>query len=102
VPSFLFNLGGEYDVPMLQGLTLTARWVHTGPQYLNATNTLSIPSWDRFDVGARYETAVFGKQTTFRANVLNVANKSYWSSAIGGYLTQAAPRTFLMSVTTNF
>ncbi|PLZ02650.1 TonB-dependent siderophore receptor [Burkholderia sp. WAC0059] len=102
VPSFMFNLGAEYDVPLLQGLTLNARWVHTGPQYLDAANTLSIPAWDRFDVGARYATVVFGKQTTFRASVLNVTNKAYWASAIGGYLTQGAPRTLLMSVTTDF
>ncbi|WGS52378.1 TonB-dependent siderophore receptor [Paraburkholderia sp. D15] len=102
VPSFMFNLGAEYDVPMLNGLTLTARWTHTGPQYLNATNTLSIPTWDTFDLGARYAAVVFGKPTTFRASVLNVANKAYWASTTGGYLTQGAPRTFLLSVTTDF
>ncbi|SAK79093.1 TonB-denpendent receptor [Caballeronia hypogeia] len=102
VPSFLFNVNAEYDVPVLNGLTLTARWIHTGPQYLNVTNTLSIPAWDRFDLGARYATMVFGKPTTFRASVLNVANKSYWSSTIGGYLTMGAPRTVLLSMTTDF
>ncbi|MFM0642860.1 TonB-dependent siderophore receptor [Paraburkholderia bryophila] len=102
VPSFMFNLGAEYDVPVVNGLTLTARWTHTGPQYLNTTNTLSIPTWDTFDLGARYAAVVFGKPTTFRASVLNVANKSYWSSTTGGYLTQGAPRTFLLSMTTDF
>jgi iron complex outermembrane receptor protein len=102
VPTFLFNVNAEYDVPMLNGLTLTARWIYTGSQYLNATNTLSIPHWNRFDLGARYATVVFGKPTTFRASVLNVANKSYWASTIGGYLTQGAPRTVLLSMTTDF
>ena len=102
VPSFLFNLGAEYDVPMVNGLTLTARWTHTGPQYLNTTNTLSIPTWDTVDLGARYAAVLFGKPTTFRASVLNVANKSYWASTTGGYLTQGDPRTFLLSMTTDF
>lgn len=102
VPSFMVNVGAEYDVPLLNGLTLTARWRHTGPQYLNATNTLSIPTWDTFDLGARYATVLFSRPTTFRASVLNVANKSYWSSTIGGYLTQGAPRTVLLSMTTDF
>ncbi|MFT4069212.1 TonB-dependent receptor [Paraburkholderia sp.] len=102
VPSFIFNVGAEYDVPMVNGLTLTARWTHTGPQYLNTANTLSIPTWDTVDLGARYATVLFGKPTTFRASVLNVANKSYWASTTGGYLTQGAPRTFLMSMTTDF
>jgi iron complex outermembrane receptor protein len=98
----MFNLGAEYDVPMLNGLTLSARWTHTGPQYLNTSNTLSISTWDTVDLGARYATVLFGKPTTFRASVLNVANKSYWASTSGGYLTQGAPRTFLMSMTTDF
>ncbi|MFM0737443.1 TonB-dependent siderophore receptor [Paraburkholderia xenovorans] len=102
VPSFIFNVGGEYDVPLLNGLTLTARWTHTGPQYLNATNTLAIHAWDTVDLGARYATVLFGRQTTFRASVLNVANKSYWASTNGGYLFQGAPRTFLLSMTTDF
>jgi len=102
VPTFMFNVNAEYDVPMLNGLTLTARWIYTGSQYLNTTNTLSIPHWNRFDLGARYATVLFGKPTTFRASVLNVANKSYWASTIGGYLTQGAPRTVLLSVTTDF
>ncbi len=88
VPTMLFNVNAEYDVPLLQGLTLTAWSIHTGSQYFNTTNTLSIPAWGRFDLGSRYATVVFGKPTTFRASVLNVANKSYWESTIGGYLTQ--------------
>ncbi|QDQ80206.1 TonB-dependent receptor [Paraburkholderia megapolitana] len=102
VPSYLFNLGAEYDVPMVSGLTLTARWIHTGSQYLDAANTASIPSWDRFDLGARYATSIFGRPTTFRATVRNVANKAYWSSTMGTYLTQGEPRTFLLSMTTDF
>lgn len=102
VPSFLLNAGAEYDVPMLRGLTLTARWIHTGPQYLDVANTMSIQAWDRFDLGARYATDVFGKKTTFRATVRNVANKSYWSSTIGGYLTQGDPRSVWLSMTTDF
>jgi len=102
VPSFLTTVGADYDVPMLTGLSLNARWIHTGPQYLNTANTLSIPAWDRFDVGARYRTVAFGKVTTFRASVLNLANKAYWSSAIDGYLTEGDPRTILLSMTVDF
>ena len=40
VPSFLVNLGAEYDVPWVQGLTLSARWTHTGPQYFDVNNTM--------------------------------------------------------------
>ncbi len=102
VPSFLLNLGGEYDLPWVPGLTFTARWTHTGPQYFDAANTMSIKAWDTVDLGARYTTSVFGRPTTLRANVYNVANKGYWSSTNGGYLTMGAPRTVLFSMSTDF
>jgi iron complex outermembrane recepter protein len=47
-------------------------------------------------------TAVFGKLATFRATVQNVANEAYWASDIGGYLTQGAPRTVVLSIATDF
>jgi len=105
VPNFLFNLGAEYDVPVVAGLTLTARYLHTAKQYFDVANTASIPSWNRFDVGARYATNLFGRSTTFRASVINVANKAYWATASTsgqGYITQGAPRTVLFSMTTDF
>jgi len=46
---------------------------------------------------------IYGKSTTFRVSVLNVTNKAYWSSvSSSNYLTLGAPRTFLMSMTTDF
>ncbi|VVD99910.1 TonB-dependent receptor [Pandoraea capi] len=103
VPTFSYNLGAEYDIPWVPGLTLNARWIHTGREYANIANTASIPAWDRFDLGARYATQIYGKPTTFRVSVLNVTNKAYWSSvSSSNYLTLGAPRTFLLSMTTDF
>jgi iron complex outermembrane receptor protein len=103
VPTFQYNLGAEYDIAWVPGLTLNARWIHTGREYANITNTASIAAWDRFDLGARYATQIYGKPTTFRVSVLNVTNKAYWSSvSSSNYLTLGAPRTVLLSMTTDF
>ncbi len=102
VPSYLFNVGGEYDIPMVPGLSVNAAWIHTGNQFLDAQNRLSIPAWDRFDIGARYTTTVLRHPTTFRASIENLTNKAYWASATGAYLTQGRPRTFLFSMTADF
>ncbi|MBN3725030.1 TonB-dependent receptor [Burkholderia sp. Ac-20379] len=103
VPKFTFTANVEYDLPMLQGATLTARWIHTSSEYVDSANTMSIPSWNRFDLGARYKTQLFKKDTTFRITVRNVANKSYWAAASsGGYLTQGEPRSIWLSMTTDF
>lgn len=102
VPDKTLNLGTEWDVPSMAGLTLSARVLHTGAQYLDAANTKSIPDWTRFDIGVRYVTRTAGKPLTLRANVENLFDRNYWSSATGGYLTLGAPRTVLLSASMDF
>ncbi len=102
VPAWTANANVEYDVPRTNGLTLTARALWTSTQFLDTANTMQVPSWTRFDVGARYKTKVAGHDTSFKVMVTNLANHSYWSSSLGGYLTQAQPRTAWFSVTTDF
>lgn len=102
VPAWTVNANIEYDIPQVNGLTLMGRAIWTSPQFLNTANTQEIPSWTRFDVGARYKTKIYKHDTSFNVMVKNLANRSYWSSALGGYLTQAEPRTAWFSVTTDF
>ena len=104
VPRFQFNLGGEWDVPGIEGAAISGRLLRTGGEYVNAANTLSIPAWTRVDLGARYGFKADDKYITLRANVENVANKAYWASAstANNYLTQGEPRTFKVSATVDF
>ena len=104
VPRTMLNLGTEWNVPGVQGLTLDARVIATGSVYANATNTLSVPGWGRVDVGARYAMDVRGHLVTLRARVDNVADRNYWASSGGfpnsGYLVLGTPRT--VSVNASF
>lgn len=104
VPRFQFNLGGEWDVPGVEGAALSGRLLRTGGEYVNAANSLSIPAWTRVDLGARYGFKADDRYITLRANVENVANKAYWASAstANNYLTQGEPRTFKLSATVDF
>lgn len=106
VPKFQANLGVEYDLPFVPGLTVDGRMIHTGKQYINTANTFEVDSWTRFDVGLRYATFWGDTPVTVRARVENVTDESYWAS-VGGfpgsnYLVQGAPRTFLTNVTVDF
>ncbi|PQZ87616.1 MULTISPECIES: TonB-dependent receptor [Pseudomonas] len=106
-PKYNVNLGAEWDVPGLEGLTLTSRGIHSSSQYLDQSNVKEIDAWNRIDVGARYAFKVDDKQVTLRANVENVADKRYWSSAGASDdsepgLTLATPRTYLLSATVDF
>lgn len=107
VPRRQLTLGGEWDVPGVQGLALNARVIHTGSQYANAANTLKVKDWTRTDLGVRYMMDIGNDRLlTLRARVDNVFDKQYWAS-VGGYpgsnyLVQSAPRTFAISASVDF
>lgn len=101
------NLGVEWDLPQVQGLTLTARAIHTGAQYLDPANTQKADAWQRYDLGARYAFAIGETDVTLRASVENVMDKAYWASAnvpdgTATGLTLSTPRTWLVSATLGF
>jgi iron complex outermembrane receptor protein len=106
VPEMQFNLGADWDVPNVQGLSLNARLLHTATQFADARNLQQLPSWTRLDIGATWTTRVMDRGLTLRARVDNVANKDYWASAGGypgyGYLVAGAPRTFTVTGTIDF
>lgn len=102
-PRWKLNLGGEWDVPGVAGLTLTALAIHNSGQWLNSANTQRIPAWTRFDIGARYATQVSGKPVTFRATVQNVTDKAYWDAGFrDGLAALGAPRAVLLSASVDF
>ncbi len=107
VPKVSLNLGGEWDLPFVQHLTLTGRAVYTGAQYIDTTwPRRMLPEWTRFDLGARYafeNPGAKGKLLVARFNVENVFDATYWEG--GGGVTSlnlGMPRTFRLSLTADF
>jgi iron complex outermembrane receptor protein len=99
VPDFQGNLDVEFIPPQLPAAVFTARWLTTSSEYVDAGNTQRVPSWNRFDIGARYVAVIDKHPVTFRLTLENVADKAYWASAFGGYLVQGDPRTVKASAT---
>jgi len=106
VPKTQANIGVEWDIPCIKGLTINGRSTYTSTQYLDAANKQQLPSWVRYDLGARYTTQIGGRVVTFRGAVENLTNKNYWESAGGasnsGYLVLSTPRTFVTSMSLDF
>ncbi len=102
VPTFQLNASVDWDVPGVPGLALNARMLRTGGQFVDAANNVSLPTWNRFDIGGRYTLRVAEKDLTLRVNVENLTDKNYWASANGGYLTQGDPRLVKFSGTIDF
>ncbi|WEL57426.1 TonB-dependent receptor [Pseudomonas kermanshahensis] len=106
-PEYNVNVGAEWDVPRVNGLTLTARGIHSSSQYLDQNNSKQIDGWERFDLGARYAFKVDETKVTLRASVENVLDDRYWASAGASDdsepgLTLSTPRTYLLSATLGF
>jgi iron complex outermembrane receptor protein len=104
IPDVQLNVGAEWDMPFIEGLTLNGRMIYTSSQYASVDNTQSIPDWTRFDVGARYTfERDNGKPITIRASIENVFGKDYWAAASSNFgLARGAPRTFLVSTSFDF
>lgn len=99
VPRVQLNLGAEWDLPLVPGLTLTGAILYTGRQFVDTANTQALPDWARLDLGLRYATLLAGRPTTFRASVLNVTGANYWTGVASfGTFFQGAPRTYLLSM----
>ncbi|SEM74200.1 iron complex outermembrane recepter protein [Sphingomonas gellani] len=102
VPDYQVNFGLEVVPPFLRAATLTGRVVHTGHQYLDATNRQRLDDWTRFDLGMRYILVADDHPVTLRVSAENIANRRYWTSAFGGYLLQGQPRTVKASITVEY
>src|SRR5690606_21562780 len=106
VPRTQANIGGEWDVPGLTGLTLTSRVVYTSSQYTDLANDREIPSSTRLDLGARYGMKIQDRDVTLRARLDNITGRDYWASTGGdaneNCLVLGAPRTLSLSATVDF
>ncbi len=79
--SKMAKLYAEYNIPFLQGLTLTGGAYYTGKSYRDGENTDIIPSYTIYDAGVRYKTKLDKYPTTFIMNVTNLTDKKYWRSS---------------------
>ena len=105
VPKYTANANVEWDLGFVPGLTLTARVVQTGEQFVDQANTLKLDSWTRFDLGARYVFAAADTPVTLRLSVDNVANERYWASAFDAFspaLLQGGARAVKASISADF
>jgi len=96
------NLGSEYDVKTVSGLTVTARMISSSEQYVDGANMHSIPGWTRWDIGSRYKTQAWDRPVIFRAGLENLFGRDYWVSGSGSWLYLGKPRMLTLSATMDF
>ena len=104
VPELAAVLNLEWDTPVLPGLTLTARAEHVGSRFIRNDNSLKIPSYQLYGLGARYQRMLGDKQFTLRMNIDNLLNEDYWDTwmGFGNILLLGPPRSINLSFMVDF
>jgi iron complex outermembrane recepter protein len=105
VPNFKSVVYLDYAVPQLTGVAVNGSWQYAGNKAFNPDNSVTVPGYHLFNLGARYATRIGGTATTLRFQVDNVFDKFYWrdvTQSLGGYLFPGAPRTFKVSAQFDF
>jgi iron complex outermembrane receptor protein len=105
VPALKSTLYADYSVPQVEGLGLNAVWQYSGSKAFSPDNSVTVPAYHVFNVGARYATQIASSAVTLRFNVDNAFNKFYWrdvTQSLGGYLFPGAPRTYKVSAQFDF
>ncbi|WP_338081389.1 TonB-dependent siderophore receptor [Aliarcobacter lanthieri] len=78
--SKMAKLYAEYNIPFIQGLSISCGAYYTGKVYNNALNTEALSSYTVCDAGLRYKTKLDKFPTTFLLNVANLTDKNYWAN----------------------
>jgi iron complex outermembrane receptor protein len=84
----------EYLIPEVDGLTGSLGVNYLGGRPVDQLNTAFLHDAVIVDLGMRYQTVLFGRDTTFNLRVSNLLDTSYWSYVrTGDGMLLGAPRT---------
>lgn len=92
----------EYNPSYLKQLTVAFGGNYVGSEAVDAANTQFVPSYVTFDVSAKYETEVAGKELTLRAGINNLFDRRYWTTSWGAFVLPSSTRTAVASATLEF
>ncbi|KQV52256.1 TonB-dependent siderophore receptor [Massilia sp. Root335] len=105
VPAFKSMAWVQYAVAAVPGLKLDGTWQYSGKKAFDPENTVFVPDYHVFGVGASYGVKWGATNVTLRARAENLFDKFYWRDVtpeLGGYLLPGAPRTFRVSAQFDF
>ncbi len=101
VPRVQANLFADISVPRIRGLHLMPGCNFASRKEALRDDTVSVPSYNLFNLGARYTPGGDQGRVTFRIYADNLANKRYWSdtgASLGDtFVWEGAPATVRLS-----
>ena len=107
VPDSVLKASGSYAFSAPAPVVVQLDLIHEGKRWVDATNTVRLPSWTRTDLSVRHTQQVAaGQAVTWRLGVRNLFDVQAWreSSTSGGhiYLFPLMARTVTLSAQLDF
>ena len=106
VPRFHSALFADILVPHGRGLHLMPGWSYTSQKQATRDDTVSVPGYNLFNLGARYSPGGEAGHLTFHFFADNILNKRYWKDTGASYgdtfIHLGAPTTVRLSAHYNF
>ncbi|WP_233453387.1 TonB-dependent siderophore receptor [Gluconobacter thailandicus] len=93
VAPFQASFNTEYRLKYIKGLSVNAGFNYVSRSWLDAANTVRLPSYIVGNIGAAYSTKIGSHHVVLRAAVENIGNVRYWLSRGNRNLFPGAPRT---------
>jgi len=101
VPHLHTTMFADLALPHLRGLHLLPGWSYTGRKEATRDDAVSVPSYNLFNLGARYTPGGEQGRVTFRLYANNISDKRYWSDTGASYgdtfIWLGAPTTVRLS-----
>lgn len=95
-PESAFGLFATYDVPAVEGLTLSGGMTHVGERFGISSNIFTLPSYTLVDLGVRYRLT---DTLELSANVRNLFDETYYTGSINSTtIGVGQPRAFLVGL----
>jgi len=91
----------EYKLPFFPQIKLNGGVRYVGDGYGDSLQLLKFPDVTLFDIGASYETPVYGKTLRIRGRIDNITNRQYWVFG-QAQVSAGAPRTFSLNAEVSF
>jgi len=102
VPRLRTAFFADVALPHLHGLHLMPGWSYTGRKQATRDDTVSVPGYSLFNLGARYTPGGEQGRVSFRFYADNVSDKRYWKDTGANYgdtfIHLGAPTTVRISV----
>jgi len=101
VPHLRTALFADLALPHARGLHLMPGWSYTGRKEATRDDAVSVPSYNLFNLGARYTPGGDGGRLTLRLYADNITDKRYWKDTGASYgdtfIHLGAPTTVRLS-----